>query len=144
MTETASTAPLYRNGSWEETTDVVSTLWDENQDQDYDVVLRRAGFAPSPWTQVGNTDFTLPLALVVYARHGGEEPAFLVEVNPSSSFVHHVYAHQVHDVMDLITRWGPALQAGAVTEAVQQLFQSGPEDQDKSQLVRSLERIARG
>lgn len=140
MTETA---PMYRNGAWEETNDVISAIWDEDQDQDYDVVLHKAGFDLSPWTQVGNTEFALPLALFVYARRSGEKPAFLVEVNTASSSTHHVYAHQVHDVMDLITRWGPALQAGAVTEAVQQLFESGPEDRHKSRLVRSLERIAR-
>lgn len=143
MTEPAPTAPLYRNGAWEETTDVVSAAWDEDENQDYEVVLHRTGFSPSPWTQLGNTESALPLALIVYARRGGEEPGFLVEVNTASGAIHHVYAHGVHDVMDLITRWGPALQAGAVTEAVQQLFESGPEDRHKSQLVRSLERIAR-
>lgn len=144
MTDTPQlTAPLYRNGAWEETPDTVSQLWDEDMDQDFDVVLRRAGFEASPWTQVGDLHLAQPLALVVYAQRGAEEPEFLVEVNTSSGATRFLYAHQVHDLMDLVTRWAPAIQAGAISDALRQLLESGPEEVDKSDLVRVLEQIKR-
>lgn len=137
------TAPLYRNGAWEETPDVVSQIWDEDMNQDFDVVLQRSGFEVSPWSQLGDTELAQPLALLIYARRGDEEPEFLVEVNTSSGATRFLYAHQVHDVMDLATRWAPAIQAGAISDALRQLVESGPEEVDKSDLVRVLEQIKR-
>ena len=132
-------APLYKNGAWEETPDVVSQVWDEDVDQDYDAVLRRTGFDPNPWNQLGDPELSRSLALVIHRREAS--PGFLVEVNTSSSACHLVYAEQVHDVMDLMTRWAPAIQAGAITDAIYQLMEYGPEEHHKSQLVRVLEQI---
>lgn len=144
MTDTPQrTAPLYRNGAWEETTDVVSQIWDEDSNQDFDDVLRKAGFEVSPWSHLGNTEFAQPLALLVYTRRGDEEPEFLVDVTTSSGATRFLYAHQVHDVMDLMTRWAPAVQAGAISDTLRQLVETGPEEHHKSDLVRVLEQIKR-
>lgn len=141
MTDTPQrTAPLYRNGTWEETPDVVSQVWDEDINQDFDDVLRKTGFDPNPWNRLGDPDLPRGLALVIH-RRDGQSPEFLVEVNTSSGMCHMVYTAQVHDVIDLMTRWAPVIQAGAITEVVNQLLEYGPEEHHKSQLVRALEQI---
>lgn len=136
-------APLYANGEWTLTRDEVSQAW-AGEDRDYTEALTDAGFDASPWTQIGGTEMSLPLALVVYMRRGDAEPRFFVEVNSSSGFFHNVYAGDVADLMDLLSRWGPALQAAAVNEAVRQLLESRLEPGGASTLVRTLEKILRG
>lgn len=134
------TAPLYRQGKWEETVDVVSQTWDLDPSQDYEDVLRKTGFDPTPWTRMGDPDLPRSLALVVHHRTE-ETPEFFVEVDTSSGMTASVYADRVSDVLDLMTRWSPVIQAGAISEVVTQLLEYGPEEHHKSQLIRALEQI---
>jgi hypothetical protein len=133
-------APMYKQGEWEEVVDVISQTWNADPDQDYEDVLRKTGFDPAPWTRLGDPDFPHSLSFAVYHRNN-ETPEFFVDVNSTSGMSSSVYANRINDVLDLMARWGPAVQAGAITEVVDQLLEYGPEEQDKSQLVRVLEKI---
>ncbi|MEU8526443.1 hypothetical protein AB0C77_12725 [Streptomyces sp. NPDC048629] len=100
-------SPLFRAGTW--TTFPFDPC---AKTTDWDDALGQLGF--SQWTATdGMTDSAdlLPLSLRIWMR--SEHPRYVVEVDTIDSF-DHVLAHDLPDVMELLARWAPAIQAFAV------------------------------
>lgn len=123
-------APLYGDGAWSTVLDEVAMLWDqeENDRLDGGQIRKKAGF--SPWVQFGSLDgWALPMSLEVYQRDSPDtdrEPQYLVDVEGTGGHIPHVYARTLPDVMDLLGKWAPTVQAAAVTELLRQL--NNPDD----------------
>ena len=100
-------APLFRAGAWTTTPFAPYTTTD-----DWDEALKLLGFTLWMTTEgmTGCLDL-LPLSLRVWAR--SEHPRYVIEVNTVDAF-DHALTHDLPDLMDLLARWAPAIQAFAV------------------------------
>lgn len=117
-------APLYADGRWSTVLDEITMLWDrkENEHLGSAEIYAKAGFGP--WVQFGSLDgFSLPMSVEVYQRSEDHkrEPQYVVDVEGTGGHIPHVYARTLPDVMDLLGKWAPTVQATAVTELLRQL-----------------------
>lgn len=122
-------AQMYAGGSWTTVIDEIRMVGDSFQKQGIDVkeVRRKAGF--HLWVKFGNLDgFSLPMSLEVYQRSESKEPQYELMVEGTGGSIPSVYARTLPDVMDLLAKWAPAIQATAVTDMIRQLNE--PEDED--------------
>lgn len=101
-------AMYYEQGQWGTGADVMIDAWREGED--ITEVLKRLGYAL--FTTVGYGAFPAGLGIAVYQRE--QSPAFLIEVEGSGDRSHHIYTETLPDVLELLARWTPIAQAGAV------------------------------
>src|SRR5690554_215188 len=111
------TAPHFTDGAWGEGPDVVARDWPE--ESDVFKALQQSGY--SEWACIGDGDaLAVPLTLTIFTRV--EEPQFYISVEGNKhSNIYNVYVRNVPDLMELLAKWVPTVQAAAVTDLVQQL-----------------------
>ncbi len=84
-----------------------------------DIAAAMASLGYEAWCQVGVDRLpTVPLALAMYSR---EAPPlqFLVQLEGNAgNVVEHVFAETLPDAMELLAKWVPIAQAGALVELV--------------------------
>ena len=121
-------AHMYADGAWSTVVDEIAMFWDqpENGSLDSSEVRRKAGF--SQWVRFGNLDgHSLPMSLEIYQREKEREPQYEVLVEGTGGHIPSVYARTLPDVMDLLSKWAPAVQASAVADLLRQLNE--PDDE---------------
>lgn len=110
-----SMIPMFERGAWRSVPRPA-----EEGSGDLHEMMGRAGFGIA--TRLGPKDFAsipVPLELVVWSKNptitvGPDEPRYLVDVKfPDASDT--VAARDVVDLMDVLTRWTPALDLSAST-----------------------------
>ena len=86
-----------------------------------DVYAAMTNLGYEAWCQVGVEDLpSVPLTLVLYSR---EAPPlqFLVQLEGNAgNVVEHVFAETLPDAMELLAKWAPIAQAGALVELTRQ------------------------
>ena len=84
-----------------------------------DVRAAMAGLGFELWSQIGVDD--LPAAPVTLALYSREAPPlqFLLQLEGNAgNIVEHVFAETLPDAMELLAKWAPIAQGGAVVELV--------------------------
>lgn len=118
-------AHMYADGSWSTVVDEISMVAETVETGDSVAIRRKAGF--EPWVSFGSQDgFSLPMSLEICQRVKGPEPQYVIDVEGTRGHIPHVYARTLPDVMELLSKWAPAVQATAVTELLRQL--NNPDD----------------
>lgn len=114
-TEPASAWCLVK-GEWVEREDPVMALCDP-YGGDVGAAMTSLGY--EAWCQIGVDRLpSVPLALALYSR---EAPPlqFLVQLEGNAgNVVEHVFAETLPDAMELLSKWVPIAQAGALAELV--------------------------
>lgn len=105
----------YADGQWHERDDPTSAWVDCS---DVDAELKKLGF--SKWLKVGEYPYSA-MVLTVYFR-GTESPRFYISVEGNTdSDILHVYANELPDVMDLLSKWTPVAQNADVVQLLAEL-----------------------
>jgi hypothetical protein len=103
-------------GEWLEREDPVMALCDPYGG---DIAAAMASLGYEAWCQIGVDRLpAVPLALAMYSR---EAPPlqFLVQLEGNAgNVVEHVFAETLPDAMELLAKWVPIAQAGALVELV--------------------------
>ncbi|WP_433518845.1 hypothetical protein ACQP2T_27065 [Nonomuraea sp. CA-143628] len=107
---------LFKNGEWLDAAEAHAEMTKacEAANGDSDEGLRALGF--DVWTRIGDTELGLvdPIAFTIYKRIYAT-PTFYISIDgQESSYPDELYVESVIDLMDLLARWAPGLQAAAV------------------------------
>jgi hypothetical protein len=104
------------HGEWIEREDPVMAACDP---QGGDVCAAMAELGFEVWCRIGEEEFpSTPVTLAVYSR---EKPPlqFLLQLEGNAgNVVEHVFAETLPDAMNLLAKWAPVAQAGAVVELI--------------------------
>ncbi|MBB6001335.1 hypothetical protein HNR25_005166 [Streptomonospora salina] len=137
----AATAPCYAGGQWSQ----IHDFFDEasTDDRDLEDALKAAGFAPCPWSVIGDKQaLSVPLSLTVFARTDltSDKPHFLVQAEGDSHGpIANAFVQTLPDLMELLSRWAPAVQSAAVTAAVTGLHEAQhPPNKGDTALTKAL------
>jgi hypothetical protein len=123
---TAAQVWLYEGGSWELAADPIT--WSEDGD-DVRAKYAEAGYTETagesadPFLVLGlNSEEARPaVQLTLFVRR--EHPECLIDIEGPAGSTRSVYAARLPDGLDLMARWAPLAQAGALTATTRDLIQ---------------------
>jgi hypothetical protein len=103
-------------GEWVERDDPVMAACDPRGG---DVRAAMASLGFEAWCQIGAPDLaTVPVTLALYSREAPPLQFLLQLEGNAGNVVEHVFAETLPDAMELLAKWTPIAQAGALAELV--------------------------
>lgn len=106
-------------GEWVELRDPVMAACDPDGG---DVFAAMTQLGYEAWCQVGAEDFPWsPVTLALYSRDTPPLQFLLQLEGNAGDVVEHVFAESLPDAMELLAKWAPIAQSGAVVELIQLL-----------------------
>jgi hypothetical protein len=103
------------NGVWTERDDPVMARCDPHGG---DVSAAMAALGFEPWCRVGERE---PVTLTVYSRESPPLQFLLQLEGNAGNVVEHVFTETLPDAMELLAKWAPAAQTGALIGMVRRL-----------------------
>jgi hypothetical protein len=105
-------------GDWVERDDPVMAACDPHGG---DVYAAMASLGYEAWCEIGVADLpSVPVTLALYSREAPPLQFLLQLEGNAGNVVEHVFAETLPDAMELLAKWAPIAQVGALAELVKQ------------------------
>lgn len=112
------TALHYVRGEWTEGDDPVGDAAVKDFNGDIVKALKADGY--SQWAHIGMYPES-PFIVNVYTRRPGPPPFAVFELEGNHDALHHVYAGDLADTMELLRQWAPIAQSAAIVDLIRRL-----------------------
>lgn len=127
-------AYCFAAGQWTPVADEFWQAWPDGGG--YEKAFEATGF--KWWMQVGDPDgMVLPMTLAVYTRTKNT-PHYMVFVEGAGTDLKWIYAQDLPDVMDLLAKWMPTVQAAAISDTLRQFNDPYGENRQAVELLQRL------